>query len=67
MNNSINNLFINAIGDTVEHDIILVKFYNRSDLIQYPSRIMDLLKSDKHVQDIIDPSTYEIIFTHDNL
>lgn len=66
MNNSINNLFINAIGDTDEHDIILVKFYNRSDLIQYPARIMDLLKSDKHVQDIISPSTYEVIFTHDN-
>lgn len=67
MDNTINELFVNAIvGGEPEGDLIQVQFYNRPDLIEYPARIMDLLKNDPHVRDIIDASTGEVIFTRDN-
>lgn len=67
MENTINNLFINAICNTAEEKTILVKFYHRGDLISYPARMMDLFKSDTQVQDIINPDTGEVVFTHDNI
>lgn len=67
MDNSINNLFIAALGAADPEQTIQVQFYNRTGLITYPARMMDLLKSDPHVEDIIDPGTGEVIFTHDNI
>ena len=64
MDNTINNLFINSIGNNTPV-LIQVKFYGRADLIEYPATLMDLLKTDKHVQDIISPETGEVLFTHD--
>lgn len=64
MNNYINNLFIKAIGGA-PGELIQVQFYNRSDLIDYPASMIDLLKSDKQVRDILDPSTGEVLFTND--
>ena len=65
MDNSINNLFINSICNTCELKTVFVKFYGRRDLIEYPEDLIDLLKTDKHVQDIIDPDTYEVIYSND--
>ena len=67
MNNSINNLFIAALNNNKKIKTILIKFYGRHDLVEYPVTIIDILKNDKHVQDIIDGSTGEVLFTHDNL
>lgn len=67
MNNSINNLFIAALNNNKKINTILIKFYGRHDLIEYPATMINLLKNDKHVQDIIDNSTGEVLFTHDNL
>lgn len=65
MNNYINNLFIKAIGNNTPGELIQVQFYGRSDLIEYPASMIDLLKRDKQVQNILDPSTGEILFTND--
>lgn len=67
MGNTINNLFINAVFNTSPEETILIKFYHRGDLIPYPSRMMDIFKNDIQVQDIINPDTGEVIFTHDNI
>ena len=65
MNNYINNLIISSIGATDKNIPVLVQFYGRPDLISYPATLIDLLKHDKHVRDIIDSRTGEILFTHD--
>lgn len=65
VNNYINNLFIKAIGNNTPGELIQVQFYGRSDLIEYPASMIDLLKRDKQVQNILDPSTGEILFTND--
>ena len=65
MDNTINNLFIAAVGAADPEQTIQVQFYNRPGLVTYPARMMDLLKNDPHVEDIIDPGTGEILFTHD--
>lgn len=67
MDNSINNLFIAALNNNKKIKTILIKFYGRHDLIEYPDTMINLFKQDKHVQDIIDGSTGEVLFTHDNL
>lgn len=56
---------LRSLNSNAKEKTILVKFYGRDDMIEYTTNIMELLKNDKHVQDIVDPETYEVIFTND--